>query len=266
MIQPATSPNFDVYNISSEGNISEILSHFNPQYIFNIIEKTIESNNSGSPIPYQIQNPNVVASFEQYFKYLFGRYPESQQEINDTRLDTYRNVIHVLCNHFKLSLLSDNVVPIDYYSLAYYMYDIFVANYNLYIINFFVRFIFNEREMLFDSLNIGDYKKNKDSATVYGKKMCVEEPKLGLIIANLNMVLDNIISFDFDFHTIISMISNPKIADYVCTYIGPVEDFYKESYTTMITNPESNAIVVTSIRLGLQNMYFQNYSNISPTI
>lgn len=243
--------NFAAYNIYAEGEISYLLSHFNSEYIFDVINDNIEYNRTKFETG---SNPNVVASFEENFKYLIKRFPSDKGNIDNVRIETYREIINLLCNRFNPQF--NDTGDIEYYSAAYYLYDFLVANFNNYIVLFYSNFIFNEKNTIYDAMNLDVFKKNKDSSTLYGKKM-YNDTKLAVINANLELIINNLKTFDFSFDDILSSIYiyDRTIPQFLSGLVAPYDDFYKNIYCTTISNPDQMPIFLTGIRLAIQRNY-----------
>ena len=107
---------------------------------------------------------------------------------------------------------------------------------------------------------LSDARKNKDSSTIYAKKI-FKNPKLGVISANLESVLDSICNtFDIKFDDYLEMIyPNDKkiIRDHLLSILRPANDFFKE-YIGKCFYTSFRPILITSIRLGIQKYASNN--------
>jgi hypothetical protein len=237
----------NTYNVCVETEISNILSHFNTQFIFDVIKDNI--NNRTSYI--QMLNGNIPASFEQYFKQIKMRYTGDIQTIDQVRIDTYREIIKILCNECKLQYIESQIQ--DYYSAAYYLYDFLVANFTNNLVGFFANYIIKEKNGLYDSLKLNEYKKNKDSSTSYSKKI-YKNIKLAIINSNLDYVIDNICVFDISFQNILSTVYFDKnVIKYIESIVTPLNDFFKMYYVSLIQS-NLRPILLTNIRLEIQKL------------
>ncbi|MGL5752489.1 MAG: hypothetical protein ACRCXT_18280 [Paraclostridium sp.] len=238
------------YNISTENEITSILSHFNTQYILDIMRDNITQKYAS----YNIETPNIVSSFDTYFKHLKNIYtsPDDQYRIEETRINTYNEIINIICNSYNIEFNSTDIQ--DYYTVTYYLYDLFVARYNTHIINFFANFIIKERNTIYDSLSLNDYKKNKDSLTIYNKKL-YKNPKLAIINANINMVLSILYGYDIPFNNILNIIYNydKNIVRLISSCISPKTDFYKSNFVNTIQTSPISPLLLTNIRFSIQS-------------
>jgi hypothetical protein len=239
--------NSNMYNINTENEIASVLSHFNSEFIFDIIRDNLEKKFNYSTI----NAPNIVISFEQNFKQIMSIYQTNLDEINAVRIATYKEIINIICKSYNLQFNDSD--DIDYYSAAMYLYDFLVANFSNYMELFFANYIYKERNAIYDALNLGNMKKNKDSSTLYGKKT-YKDIKLAIINANLEYVIQNICVYDIDLHTVLSNIYPDKnIVNYISNIISPIYDFFKTAYVSVLQS-DINAMVLSNIRFKIQNL------------
>lgn len=240
--------NSQAYNITSENEIAIILSRFNSNYIFDVIKDTIQNRFSNYNY---LTNPNVVSAFEQNFKDLQARYPSDAQNIAYVRQETYKEIINILCKEYSLQF-NDNGET-DYFTLALYLYDFLVANFNRYLTLFFANYIYKEKNNLYDFLSMESMKKNKDTSTIYNKKV-YKDIKLAVLNANLLTVVASMSQFDISFENILmSCCGNKIIVNGILNYIQPIDDFYKNSYCKVFQT-DFQPVVLTNIRLEIQKM------------
>jgi hypothetical protein len=240
--------NLQQYDMATEKEVAVILSHFNSNYVFDVIKDNLSKRFYNV---YYISNPNIVASFDQNFKDLLIRFPSDKDNIEVVRQETYKEIINILCREYNLQFNDDQ--SLDYYSLAFYLYDLLCANYNRYITLFFANYINKEKNGLYDCLNMDTLKKNKDSSTLYHKKL-YKDMKIAILNANLPYVLSSICKFDISIGDILSYTYTKQINNFIMTYIAPMGDFFKESYVMSLTNPSVAPIFVTNIRFEIQKL------------
>lgn len=239
--------NSSAYNITTENEIAVILSHFNTEFVFDIIKDNISQKFNS----YQINIPNVVVSFEQYFKQLQMIYdnPTDRINIENTRIETYKEVLYILGNEFNLEIDFENIQ--DYYSTAFYLYDLLVSGFNNHVIEFFTNYIIKEKNGIYDLLNLGELKKNKDTSTIYNKKI-YKNTKLAVINANLEYVVDAMSAFDITFNMILNTVYQDKnMVKMIESVIAPRVDFFKGSYIGIMRS-NIRPILLTNIRLEIQ--------------
>ena len=247
MFEPNFAVNSRVFEIAAEGELANILSHFNSEYIYSSLKTNIAQRmNRHSNV---IQMPNFVAAIEQDFIQLKSQYPGEDAEIAQTRIETYQNIIDILCKEYNLAFRDDG--NIDYYSAAFCLYDFLVCNFDTYVINFYTTFIIQEANTLYEMMSLGTIKKNKDTSSMYAKKM-YEDPKLAAIASNLASVLYQMSALDITFFTVLSYTVLEVTRNFIYYIVTPNGDFFKEVYSKYILNDATLPLNVTNIRLELQ--------------
>jgi len=238
--------NLNSYNIGLEGEVSDILSHFNSDFIFDIIKDNINSRCGF----FTTTMVNIPASFEARFKQAKATFPENSVQIEAVRLETYNQI-----------LINGNNIT-DPYSAAYYLYDFLVSNFSNNLVTFFSNYIVKEKNSLYESLHLADYKKNKDSSTIYSKKL-YKNSKLAIINANIDYVIANICVFDIPFYNILSMIYQDKnIIKYLNDICVPINDFFRYTYGPLIQG-QLRPTLLTNIRLQIQSLSIDEDIDIS---
>ena len=101
-------------------------------------------------------------------------------------------------------------------------------------------------------MNLNKVRKNKDSSTVYCKKV-LSDPKVAIISANLEDVLNNMIAYDIGLDTIIRTVyTDPVISNYLSTLITSNTGlFFKEQYGFFL-NSDKRPTIITNIRYAIQ--------------
>ena len=243
------------YQITSEYNIAELLSHFDSNYIFDVLEDKLQNISFAS----SLNEANIVESFESNFKAMNEKFPGDSQNIRTIREQVYRDIIRILTEKFNLQF---NTVDdtIDLYTAAYYLYDFTVCNRNKIMINFFTAFIVNNKDSLSMNLNAQDFRKNKDSAAAYGKRI-YEDKKFGIISANMNTVINYISELDIKLVNIFqSTYKDIRLVNFLDNAFADKGNFFKDFYCSVLHRPEDLPIVITDIRL-LLNKFVSSFSN-----
>ena len=238
----------DDYVIYTEAEVSEILSHFNTDYILDTID-----DNIGYRLNFYAPSiPNIVISIESFYKELIIRYENEVDSIKSTRNDTYETIISILCNKFNLSYNNENIQ--DNYSVALYLYKFLISEFKTTIISFFTNFIYKEKNSLYESLRLDDIKKDKSNSSAYTKKL-YKNQKLATINANLEYVIDNICNFDISFMDVLNNVFIDKnTSKFMESVIIPNGDFFKENIVFILQQPAIKPICITNIRLALQGL------------
>ena len=253
--------NMQPYIISNEYNITEILAHFDSDYIISTMEDKLQEIDFASSL---IQ-PNIIASFEENFKLMREEFPGDEANTNAVRLRVYKQIIDILCNKFNLQFneLDENI---DLYTAAFYAYDFLVCNRNNIMVNFFTSFIVNNKDSLYDALNLDLLKKNKDSSVIYGKKIYTDQ-KYIIISANIEKVIKYISTLDIKLLNIFqSTYVNPEIVMFLDNAFADRGNFFNDYYCSIINKLETLPIVITNIRLQLQRIVNINNNGIENLI
>lgn len=252
----------NIYNITTENEISVLLSHFDSQYIMDVIKHNIQNKFT----QYQVLGgmPNIIGGYETYFKQnlldIFTS-QEDQERILITREETYKEIINILCTEHYMQF-NNNTENTDYYSIAFYLYSFLVSDFTNNVINFFTNFIIKEKNTLYDSLQLNTLKRSKDSTTIYNKKL-YKNSKLAIINANLDYVLDNICGYDISLSNILSYIyKDVNMIKFIETSILPIHDFYKNFYVPLLKGT-LRPIILTEIRLRIQSLSISEDININ---
>ena len=197
--------------------------------------------------------PNVVVSFEENFKLMTESFPGDAQNIRDIRTQVYSDIILILCDKFNLQF-NEADENIDLYTAAFYLYDFLICNRNNIMITFFTSFIAYNKDSLSRFLNLDDYRKSKDSASAYGKRIYSDQ-KYGIISANMNKVLNHIATLDISLLNILqSVYTSPEVIAFFDNAIADKGNFFKDFYCSALEQPEVLPIIITNIRLSLQKI------------
>ena len=242
--------NSQAYNIMTENELAVVLSHYSSEFVFSIVDEAMKSRFNGVPLA---SVPNVVGAWEQNFKAIKAQYGiESHEEVLRVRNETYREIIDAICKEFSLIFTIDDSV--DLYSAAFHLYDLLVCGFMENMTTFFANFIYRERSSLYDSLDLANLKKNKDSSTVYGKKI-YKDIKLAVINANIDMVITAVCGMDIQFYNIISTIcgANSELKKYILSIVSSNSEFFRTAYVPVL-NSDIRPDVITAIRFKLQEI------------
>lgn len=236
------------YEIQANMQVATILSQFDSGYVMDVVEDTINSIQFNFDI---IPRPNIVQSFEEYFKVLLNTYPTDTDNINLTRNDAYHNIMNIICS--KYGLRKTETENTDIYTLAFYMYDFFVSKFDYYLVNFYANYITRNKSDIFSSLGLDKVTDNGDVSTTYNKYAFGTDQELATVVANLPVVLGTIKNFD---------IPDIEVYKYAYGNILPVitmmEDHLEPAVSifSMYNNILFNSImypnIITQIRLKIQ--------------
>lgn len=241
---PSTNTDFAIL---TDSEISSILSYFSEDMTFDIIDNAL----SNTYRPYAPTLANIVEAYEQNFKINMERYQGLSAELKDKRDDLYNAIIKKVLNHYGLQYVEQP--NIDTYTMAYYVYKFLVSEFSANVLYFFVAYIDKEKTSIANIINMDELRKNKDSSSVYSKKVITGpgSSKMQVIHANLDLVLDAMGGFDVTIYDIINTLySYGGINTLLTNSIVDTGDFFKTFYMNYINTYKAESI--TKIRLGLQ--------------
>ena len=244
-----------IYNFASENELAVVLGHFSQDYITTIVQTNLANRLK----VYSGKIPNAIYSIEQDFKITKENYPESITDIEYVRANTYNSIIAQLCNFYDLEYNYQDTL--DLYSITFTLYNLLVSDFYDNMILFLTNYIIKERNYLYDYLNLTESKKNKDSSTLYSKKV-YKNLKIASIHANLEKVLDTMATFDITFENYLNLIYTDKnLINFILSIVQPRSDFFKQ-YIISHMFEENRALILTSVRFKLLEYASDNkYSN-----
>ena len=251
--------NSKVYEVQAANQVSVILSQFDSGYIMDVVEDTLKNMFEYFDI---IPKPNIVQSFETTFKELHTIYPNDIENINQTRIETYQTIIEFICKKYSLRYIQTETI--DTYTIAYYLYDFFVAKWNMYMVQFYVKYILNEKESFIPMLNMEEFKKSTDINIKYNKMAFSKNDTLALIAINIPEILKMISNTQIMDQTIYSYIysDQPFVVDiFESTIAANVPIFTR--YNSMLFNEALYGPILTHIRMQFQQMASQNNASIA---
>ena len=242
--------NSERFNIVSENELTEVLAHFNTEFIMSIIDSAIA--NRANPTAFA-SNPNVVDAWDANFKQIINYYGSTDvtERVNQCRIDTYQEIIKRICTYHGLNFTVDEV---DLYSAAHYLYQFFVSDFLKYMDTFFAVTIINDANELYDAMNLGNLKKNKDTSTIYSKKVFAD-PKIAIINANIDMVISYICGMDISLDQIFARSGlTMQEVSYMSALVSEQDNFFRNHYVTTIANDYVRPIRLNNIRFIIRSM------------
>lgn len=235
--------NDQIYNMVAEGEVAELLSRFSNSYVMDVIDNSIRNRYAYNPT---VSNPNIVNSYEINFKDMLATYPSDAESIMSIRNEVYLDIIRKICSSFNVEYIGDTP---DCYIIAYNLYDLFVSGYSRNIINFFARYIYMNRQTLYNNMGLDKYKKVKDSSSNYIRKV-YDDTTVAIIIARIKEVIYYISGFDIDFYTFLTFNYSRDVCDFIYQNVQPYGNIFKEEFCNVINNPA----VLTEIRIAIQKL------------
>lgn len=242
------------YSVVSNAEAASIINRFSPEMIEDIIDNALANKFRN----YTNQLINIVAAIDQNQKLAMGALPDHANEIRQSVDELYMEIINKICAAHNLSFIGDDST--DLYSTAYILYDFFISQYNSYMYNFFSTYINREKNTLYESLELSGRKKETPS---YSKKIYKNDsPKLAIIHANLEYVIDAICSYDIDFNTFVDLACIPDRVkgNFIMRSVVDNGDFFKNFVVSYYR--QNYALITSSIRFELQGLASAELSDI----
>lgn len=233
-----------INNINTDTAMADILDNLSYDYIYHVITDSINMRFR----PYSTPMPNIPYSLEQNFRIQLEAAPGSRDQILAKRDEVYRQIIEMLCQYYNLSYHESD----DVYTDAFYLYRFLVSDFTNTVIQFFVRYILQEKKQIYTRLDLQDAKKNKDSSSVYSKKIYTDNV-IASIHANIVPVIADIVTYDIPFDAIVNTVyfGTEAPAAYHITSIVSDNDYFYNHIRSYAMN-EYAADVINNVKLALQ--------------
>lgn len=238
--------NSRAFGIKEENEVAVILSNFSSEYIMGAIEDILEKRMSNFEAT---TKPNFVGGYEQSFKNMEATFPSDKRNILDVRDTTYLNIVNTIAKSFDLQV--DFQEDEDKYPVAYFLFDFFISNYDIYLTRFFTNYIMREKDSLYKALALDDMAKSKDVTTSFNKNLFAD-PVVAVLAANLDKCIRFISAMDFTEESIFASVYQYEIVTLLCNHVRPLQDMFRASFLTTLSNPITWPIAATQIKFNLQ--------------
>lgn len=241
------------YELQSDNQLASILVQFDSDYAMNVIEDTLtQMFNRFDTLP----KPNIVKAFKQTFQQLYTAYPYDQEQISAKEKEMYRDVILSVSKKYGFQFIENE--DTDLYLAAMFIYDFFVSNFNNYLVSFFSRFLYEERDNIYSTFNLEQLKLNKDMSSNYGKAVFGQDNALLVITANLPLVLSYIKNMEVNDNTVYSYAYGNDF-NIVNLFLSQITNGIPlfVLYNQLINNDILRGDIITLVRLKMQQDYFE---------
>lgn len=236
-------PNF----IDTDAGIGTILGNFDTAYIMHVIYDSLNMRFR----PFSDPMPNYVDILNRQFNATIQNAPDYKDKIEEVKLDTYKEIISAICSYYNLSFTEsyDTIQPMEIYGIARTMYDIFIARFTDYIVNFYTDYIINNIDSIYVYLmNDENIRKVK----VRDKENAIDT-KFSVVQNNINKVIINMTSYDISFEDLINHMAEFATAKRITSLLADNGDIYKNHYAIYLQDERFLAEMITCIKLGFQN-------------
>lgn len=242
-------------NVNTDNILAETLANFNTSYIIDVVRNSIDIKFR----PYSTPMASLNA-IEMNFQSMLSNFTDKDQQdqILEVRRRTYEEITNVICQYYNLRYTP--MMDIDIYTVAYFLYNILVAQFFDTIVSFFVNYIVDHQDDILSTLKIPEAKDGFDP---YSKKLYgASAIKLGKIHSQINVVIMNIAAMDITFDDIIRYgSSDPNGKEILHNTITELGDVFKSRFVPYLNNISSRADIITAVKLHMQS-YAQSDINI----
>lgn len=230
MIDNGLNPH--VYNAYVQNQVSDLLSYFNDDIIYDTVIGAI--NNQKILLDDPVCGVNLVEAIEQNYKKTMSIVTDStaRDDLYEKRNRIYDLIIKCICNEYNLSLLEGYNFLDDLYTLAYYMYDLFVSEFRTRLVTFYANYIYKEKNNIYAN-HLTQLKKEKNISMMYGKKI-YKNNKLAIINTNIEYVINCMLGYDISFEEILNLVYNDKLI--VNMFLNNIasDDIFKNQYSSLL--------------------------------
>lgn len=240
------------YYQQAEGELSVILSNFDTNFIYGTISDFIDERANEFTLEPKV---NYVSSLETAFKDMMDTYATDKENIIFVRQQTYREIIRILSMKTGIRVFYDEDET-DIFTLAKYLYDLIIAEYDINVFNFLYNFVLTQKDYIYSTLDMEKLKKNKDITTLYNKQL-YSDTKLAIVNANLDQCVRMISNMDFDVEQFLGYVYYNRqhtIMNYLINHIDSAADLYDILVKPLCQNPYTYAPLITSVRLEIQRL------------
>ena len=229
-------------SIETDRALAEILGNFSEEYIQDLLQQAFIWKFR----PFENAMPNYVYIFNQYYNDIKAHYTGPSPElIDEDRIDTFINMINIICNNYQLQADIANIPAESLYTVAYMLYQLLLSEFTDKLVGFFTNYILSHGEELVNSLS--EEKRNIKSS--FSKKVYYDPIQIA-IYENMTEILDNIASLDIPMYDLIRAISDDNTANFLTMYVADIGDLYKNHFASYIYNPATRTQMITKIKLS----------------
>ena len=245
------------FNIDTDAAIGSVLSNFSTEYIMHVVTDSLEHKFR----PFDGPMPNMVDVLERNFLSVLANAPDYVAETNDVRSKTYIEIIEIISRAYQLEYTEDlSTFKIDeLYGIARSLYDVLVARFTDNMIDFFVSYIINNSDDIYNYLKSMD-NINRPRNQAFSDENFIDN-KYILIHANANMVIYNIAGYDISMSELFHYFFPAPVADRILSIFSDGGDLFKYHYASYIKDITKSPEIITRIKLALQSRTFTGGNN-----
>lgn len=233
--------------IQAENEVAVILSNFSTEYVYNIIQANIQMKRENFV---GVNSVNFVSSLEEAFKGMENQYPFDITNIREIRDRTYEEIINFITAEYDLeSVYQDEE---EKYTLAYYLYDFFIARYDTLLLQYFISVIHDEKDNLYNWLSNNTKINENDVSTQFNKELYQDE-KLAVIAANLTKVIGWLYGLDIAMEQVFNRVYNQEIMMFLTNHLKASDQFIKTTYGQILEKRQLYDKVLVLLKIKLQH-------------
>lgn len=236
------------HSIDTDMAIGSILSNFDSAFILHTVEDSLQMKFR----PFGDAMPNFIDILNRQFDSVVDAGPDYRQQIEATRSESFKEIVDLICSYYNLQMAQplDELNPMEAYGIARTMYDIFISNFTDYMINFYMTYIIQNMDGIYNYL-LKDDNIRKPREKDKPVKSYIDD-KFHLIHANLNKIIMNMTTYDIPFQVLITYFTDPNTAARISELFIDTGDIYKNHYAVYLLDQRYMADLLTCIKLRLQ--------------
>ena len=246
--------------IDTDSGIGSILSNFETAWVMHTVEDSLNLKFR----PFDSPLPNFVDILNRQFDMLVVAGEDYKEKVETVRIETYKEIIDAICSYYGLVLTApiDNMNIAEVYGITRTIYDVFISRFTEYIIDFYITYIIQNSDAIYNYLiNDPDVKKLKEKEVVNNNIYL--DSKFMLIHANLNKVILNMTTYDIPLNTLLKFFLDTPIYNTISEYLQDTGDIYRNHYASYLTDNRYMAELLTAIKLKLQSQTITNQNFIN---
>lgn len=236
--------------LDTDQALGTILGNFSSDYILHVVSDSLQLKFR----PFADEMPNMCDILERQFAAIYANAPDFTDQIAYTRDETYQEIIKIICHYYNIEFTGafEDIESQELYGIARTLYDIFVSRFTMYCINFFTRYIIDNKEYIYNMVNNDpDAYRPKEQ-----NKQLGDDNIMILIHANINNIIMNMPTFDISLTDLLSYFCDPPTFTRLNNLLADKGDIYKNFYASYISNTKTTAEMITAIKLNLQSMTY----------
>lgn len=239
--------------ISTDYEIATILNNFSDVMIADIINESIKYRFR----PFGLRLPNYPAILCGQINNVLHHSVGHDEEIIEKKEDVFRYIIKTVADNFGFQI-SEEIPQQQLYSLCYLIYQLFVSEFTDRMLNFYTQYIIDNMDNILKSIKQEEISKSSYSKKIYNNQ------DFGVIYDNMIKVMDIIAGLDIQLSELITYLSNKETSDFICSFIEQIDDTYKKNFAVFITDPTTQADVITSVRFRFVQATMENKALVNP--